>query len=71
MRDEGLESLQVLYDEVIGGIESIGRGFNPGIFDGSILTGVRVERAATEALQMEELLKSGKAFSGSGQWNLC
>ena len=70
-RDEGLESSQVLYDEVIGGIESIGRGFNPGIFDASIPTAVRVERAATEALQVEELLKSGKAFSASGQWNLC
>ena len=36
--DEGLESLQVLYDEVISGIESVGRGFNPGIFDASIPT---------------------------------
>ena len=70
-RDEGLESLQILYDEVIGGVESIGRGFNPGIFDGSIPTAVRVERAATEALQVEELLKSGKGFVASGQWNLC
>jgi hypothetical protein len=71
LRDEDLETLQVQYDDVISGIERPGRGFNPGIFDASIPTAVRVERAATAALQVDELLKSGKAFSASGQWNLC
>ena len=30
-----------------------------------------LHRADTEDEQVEELLKAGKAFSASGQWNLC
>jgi Tfp pilus assembly protein FimV len=30
---------------------------------------VHVDRAETEAAQVEQLLQSGKAFSASGQWN--
>ncbi|KAI2510989.1 hypothetical protein MHU86_3461 [Fragilaria crotonensis] len=48
-----------------------GDGFNPGIFDAVIPTAAHVHRAATENAQIEELLKSGKAFSASGQWNFC
>jgi hypothetical protein len=48
-----------------------GDGFNPGIFDAMIPTAAHVQRAATENSQIEELLKSGKAFSASGMWNLC
>jgi hypothetical protein len=65
-RNEGLESLQVLFDEVIGGIKSVGRGFNPGIFDASIPVAVCLKRAETEALRVEELLKIVKAFSVNG-----
>ena len=32
---------------------------------------VHVDRASTAEQQVEELLKSGKAFSASGQWNMC
>jgi hypothetical protein len=46
-------------------------GFNPGIFDAAIPMAVHVGRAATEAAQVEELLKSWKAFLASGQWNFC
>ncbi len=30
-----------------------------------------MERTKTETAQVEELLKSGKAFPASGQWNHC
>ncbi len=46
-----------------------GNGFNPGVFDAAIPMAVHVERAETEAAQVEQLLNSGKAFSASGQWN--
>ena len=46
-------------------------GFNPGIFDAMIPTAAHIQRAATENAQIEELFKSGKAFSASGQWNFC
>ncbi len=36
-----------------------------------IPSAVHVQRAATEEAQVEELLKNGKAFSASGQWNHC
>lgn len=44
-------------------------GFHPGVFDTEIPTAVHVQREATEDAQAEELLKSGKDFSASGQWN--
>jgi hypothetical protein len=44
---------------------------NPGIFDAVIPTAAHVQRATTETAQVEQLLKSGKAFSASGQWNFC
>jgi hypothetical protein len=43
-------------------------GFNHGIFDAVIPTAVHVEHASTEEAQVEELLKSSKAFSASDQW---
>ncbi len=67
--DEALENLQYRYDVLVDAIE--GSGFNPGIFDAVIQTAARVNRAQSEEAQMEELLKEGKAFSGSGQWNFC
>jgi hypothetical protein len=70
IRDEGLERLQFEYDVLVDVVETQ-RGFNPGIFDGAIPSALHVTRAATEAEQVEEMLKSGKAFSVSGQWNLC
>ncbi len=36
-----------------------------------IPTAAHVQRAPTENAQIAELLKSGKAFSASGQWNFC
>ena len=51
-------------------MEARGR-FNPGILDGEIPTAFHVQRAATQAEQVAEILKSGKAFSASGNWNLC
>ena len=36
-----------------------------------IPSGAHVQRAATENAQIAELLKSGKTFSASGQWNFC
>ena len=48
-----------------------GDQFNPGIFDATTPTAAHVNRADTEEEQVEELLKAGKAFSASGQWNLC
>jgi delta 1-pyrroline-5-carboxylate dehydrogenase len=41
-------------------------GFNPGIFDAFVPSAAHVDRAATAEQQVEELLKSGKAFSASG-----
>jgi hypothetical protein len=67
--DETLENLQVKYDQLRTSTEA--DGFNPGIFDASIPTAAHVNRADTEEEQVEELLKAGKAFSASGQWNLC
>jgi hypothetical protein len=45
--------------------------FNPGIFDAMIPTAAHIQRAATENAQIAEQLKRGKAFSASGQWNVC
>ena len=67
--DEALENLQHKYDLLCDSIE--GDHFNPGIFDASIPTAAHVNRAETEEEQVEELLKAGKAFSASGQWNMC
>jgi hypothetical protein len=68
-KDEGLERLQFQYDVHVESVESV--RCNPGIFDSVIPSAVHVQRAETEAEQVEELLKSGKAFSASGQWNMC
>jgi hypothetical protein len=46
-------------------------GFNPGVFDAAIPTAKHVLRAETEAEQEEDMLREGKAFSISGQWNHC
>ena len=62
-KDSALEDLRYRYN--------LGDGFNPGIFDAVIPTAAHVHRAATENAQIEELLKSGKAFSASGQWKFC
>jgi hypothetical protein len=51
--------------------ESKAAGFNPGIFDASIPMAAHLTRAATKTAQAEQLLKSGKAFSASVQWNFC
>ena len=67
--DEALENLQRKYDLLRDSHE--GDRFNPGIFDASIPTAAHVNRADTEEEQVEEMLKAGKAFSASGQWNLC
>ena len=68
-RDEALESLQLRYDVLVERVEAA--GFNPGIFDAVVPSAVHVDRASTSEKQVEELLKSGKAFSASGQWNMC
>jgi hypothetical protein len=68
-KDSALEDLQCRYNFLVDDLE--GDGFNPGIFDAVIPTAAHVHRAATENAQIEELLKSGKAFSASGQWNFC
>ena len=68
-KDAALEHLQFRYNLLVDNLE--GDGFNPGIFDTVIPTAAHVQRAATEDAQIEELLKSGKAFSASGQWNFC
>jgi hypothetical protein len=67
--DEGLENLQLKYDLLCDSNE--GDQFNPGVFDATIPTAAHVNRADTEEEQVEELLKAGKAFLASGQWNLC
>jgi hypothetical protein len=66
---EGLENLQLKYDLLCNSNE--GDQFNPGVFDATIPTAAHVNRADTEEEQVEELLKAGKAFLASGQWNLC
>ena len=68
-KDKALEDLQFKYDVLVDSLESIGH--NPGIFEATIPMAVHVERAETETAQVEQLLKSGKAFSASGQWNFC
>jgi hypothetical protein len=68
-KDENLESLQLRYDILVDIVETT--GFNAGIFDAAIPCAIHVQRAETESLQVEDLLKSGKAFSASGQWNFC
>jgi hypothetical protein len=67
--NEELENLQLKYDLLCDLNE--GDRFNHGIFDATIPTAAHVNRANTEEEQVEELLKAGKAFSASGQWNLC
>ena len=68
-KDAVLEDIQMRYDVLVHDIE--GKGFNPGIYDAAIPSAAHVQRAETEDAQVEELLKSGKAFSASGQWNFC
>jgi hypothetical protein len=67
--DEQLENLQRRYDLLVDSFE--GDGFHAGIFDLEITTAAHVIRAETEDLQAEELVKTRKAFSVSGQWNHC
>jgi hypothetical protein len=68
-KDAVLEDIQMRYDVLVHDIE--GKGFNPDIYDAAIPSAAHVQRAETEDAQVEELLKSGKAFSASGQWNFC
>ena len=68
-RDEVLENLQLRYDVLVDNVEAA--GVNPGVFDAIVPIAVHVDRASTAEQQVEELLKSGKAFSASGQWNMC
>ena len=68
-RDEVLENLQLWYDVLVDNVEAA--GFNPGVFDAIVPSAVHVDPASTAEQQVEELLKSGKAFSASGQWNMC
>jgi hypothetical protein len=70
VRDLELEDLQMRYDVVVDVVEAE-RRLNPGIFDATIPSAVHVDRAATKELQVQELLKGGKAFSESGLWNMC
>ena len=63
--DERLERLLLTYELLVDEIETA--GFNPGIFDAAVPTAVHVVRASTSEAQVRELLKSGKAFSASGQ----
>ncbi len=65
----GQENLQLCYYILVNSIE--GDGFNAGIRDAVIPRAIHVERAATKAGQVAELLSSGRAFSASGQWNHC
>jgi len=53
--------LQLKYDLEFDVIETM--GFNPGILDSVVPSAVHVDRAATAEAQVEQLLKSGKAFS--------
>ena len=68
-KDDDLERLQFRYDVLVDSVEA--SGFNPGIFDAVIPTAAHVQRGATEAGQVKELLQNNKAFSASGQWNSC
>ncbi len=68
-RDKALEDLQFRYDVLVDKVE--GQGFNPGVFYALIPVATHVERAETEAEQVEQLLKSGKAFPASGHCNHC
>jgi hypothetical protein len=70
VRDLELEGLQLRYDVAVDVVEAE-RRLNPGIFDATIPSAVHVDRAATKELQVQELLKGGKAFSASGLWNMC
>jgi hypothetical protein len=63
--DDALEDFQFRYDVLVDNIEEAGS--NPGVFDAEILSAVHVQREATEEAQTEDLVKSGKAFSASGQ----
>jgi hypothetical protein len=67
--DAAYENLQHRYNILAHRVEAA--GFNPGIFDAIIPTAIPVQRADTEEEQVAQLLSSGKAFSASGQWNLC
>ena len=70
MRDEELEQLQVKYAVDVDVMETI--GFNPGILDSVIPSAVHVDQASTAEAQVEQLIRSGKAFSPSGHdWNMC
>jgi hypothetical protein len=68
-KDAVLEDIQMRYNVLVYDIES--KGFNPGIYDAAIPSAAHVQRAETEDAEVEELLKSGKEFSASGQWNVC
>ena len=70
VQDAKLERLQFNYDVLVDVSESTD-GTNPGIFSSSIPTATHVARAETEDEQVEALIKSGKAFSASSQWNMC
>ena len=70
MQDTRLENLQFDYDMLVDAFETLD-GINPGIFDSTIPTAAHVVRAETEDEQVDALLKAGKAFSASGQWNMC
>ena len=56
--------MQLKYDLEFDVIETM--GFNPGILDSVVPSAVHVDRAAIAEAQVEQLLKSGKAFSASG-----
>ena len=70
--DTGQENFQLHYNILLVDLIE-GDGFNPaGILYGAIPRPVHVERAATKAGQVPELLSScGKAFAASRQWNHC
>ena len=68
-KDAVLEDTQMRYNVLVHDIE--GQGFNPVIYDAVIPSAAHAQRAETKDAQVEELLKSGKAFSASGQWNFC
>ena len=69
VRDEEIEDLQVYYNMMSDRMET--QLFNVGIFESAIPTAQHLKRGETHTEQVEELLKSGKAFSASGHWNLC
>jgi hypothetical protein len=47
------------------------RGFNAGVFDGSIPVAMRMERVEDEDEQVKQLLETKSAFSAGGIWNIC